>query len=75
MAIIKGWRKTGKNWAKGTIILNISNKFKINNIVGYNVDKYDFSKRGTLLGQKRILGTFKTKAEARQFVGAYMRTH
>lgn len=69
------WRKTGKNWVKGTIILNITPKYKVNSIVGYYVDKYDFSKRGTLMQQRVSRKLFKTANIARQYVGKYMRKH
>jgi hypothetical protein len=69
------WRKTGKNWVKGSKVLNISNRYKVNKLIGYTVNLYDFKMRGTLTQQRRVLRVFKTKLEARQFVGAYMRKH
>ena len=69
------WRKTGRNWAKGSKILNIGNRYRINKIIGYTVNLYDFKMRGTLTQQRRVLRVFKTKPEARQFIGAYMRKH
>lgn len=69
------WRKTGKNWVKEKKFLSITTKYKINEIVGYHVDLYDMSKGAYLYQQRRRLKTFKTKHQARQFIGAYMRKH
>jgi len=71
------WRKTGKNWVKGSKVLNIGNRYnlKTGKLTSYTVNLYDFRMRGTLTQQRRTLRVFKTKPEARQFVGAYMRKH
>lgn len=69
------WRKTYNNYAKGSKIINISPKYKVNTTVGYNVYLYDFKIRGSLSQQRRILKTFKTKLEAVAYRKRYMNTH
>lgn len=71
-----GWRKARgagtTNYVKGTRVLSIQIKYKVNTIVGYQVKMYDFSKFVNV-PKGRVLKTFKTKREAIAFRLAYMK--
>ncbi|MDO8623196.1 MAG: hypothetical protein Q7R52_03025 [archaeon] len=78
MSHLKCWRKTryGRNWAKGTkIILNISNKYKVNTLDGYSVNIYDLTKQSHLNYPTKILKTFKNSSEATKFAKSYMKNN
>lgn len=71
-----GWRKArgSSNYVKGTKVLNIQTKYRVNTIVGYKVILYDFS-TFVNIPRGRTLKTLKTKREAVLFRKDYMRKH
>lgn len=73
-----GWRKArgagSTNYVKGTRVLSIQIKYKVNTIAGYWVKMYDFSKFVDHPVGK-VIKTLKTKREAVAFRLAYMRKH
>jgi hypothetical protein len=69
-----GWRKArqGSNYVKGTKVLQIRPKYKINTVIGYTVELYDFSKFVSI-PKGRVLKIFKNKSDAIKFRQEYMR--
>lgn len=71
--MVKNWRKArqGNNYVKGSFVLNIQTKYKVNKVVGYMVKLYDFSKFVSI-PQGKLLKTFKNKSNAVKFRKKYM---